>query len=286
MSNCQKWLQAVVICAFTAVGGCAATGAGSDQAQVDFETFGEGPEKVVVLHDWLGDRSNFDPIRSYLDTQRFTYAFVDLRGYGGSKGVSGEFTADEAANDAVAVADELDWQKFHIVGHSMTGMVVQRVAANVPDRVKSVVATSPVSAAGMQVDEKTFGFFKSVVTDTKAAGQAIGLLTGNRLSKKWVGFKVDRAMTTSTAEARLAYLDMFDKTDFSSDVSGLKVPVLALLGKNDIPAFQPKSIQATFGSWYPNLSVVVSPNAGHYPMQETPAFYASSIEAHMNKYGG
>lgn len=251
------------------------------EAPVDYETFGDGPEPVIVLHDWLGDRTNYDPIRPYLDTKTFTYAFVDVRGYGGSKDVAGAFTAAEAAGDALAVADDLGWERFHIIGHSMTGMVAQRVAIDARERVKSVVATTPVGAKGMMVDEETYGFFAGMVGDPEVAAQGLALLTGERLSPQWLAFKVDRAMTRSTADARLAYLDMFDKEDFSGEAQGLEVPILVLLGENDLPAFQPESIRATFGVWYPNLTVVVSPNAGHYPMQETPPFYATTVEAFL-----
>ena len=44
---------------------------------------------------------------------------MDLRGYGGRKEVAGEFTMDEAAADAIALADELGWDRFSVVGHSM-----------------------------------------------------------------------------------------------------------------------------------------------------------------------
>ncbi len=279
-----KLLKPITFLLVFALAGCA--GMNSNGGLVDYERYGTGPEKVVVLHDWLGGKNNYDPVRPYLDTDKFTYAFVDLRGYGGSKNMAGKFTAAEAAADAIAVADNLGWDKFHIVGHSMSGMIVQRVAANVPGRVKSVVATSPVSAAGAKLDEKTLGFLKKVITEPKAAAQMIGVLTGNRLSAKYAAFKVDRAMNNSTAAARAAYMDMFIGTDFSSDVNGLKVPILVLVGENDLPAFQPESIKKTFGSWYPNLSIVVSPNAGHYSMQETPVFFATTIEAHLSKYGG
>src|ERR1700757_1697928 len=43
---------------------------------------GQGSEHVVVLHDWNGDHTNYDSILDYLDGASFTYAFVDLRGYG------------------------------------------------------------------------------------------------------------------------------------------------------------------------------------------------------------
>lgn len=245
---------------------------------------GSGPEKVIVLHDWLGDRRNYDDARPYLDTELFTYAFADLRGYGGSMGMSGRFTAAEAAADTLRLADHLGWQKFHIIGHSMTGMVVQRIAADAPDRVISVIATTPVAANGMHTDKDTRGFLEAAAKDPNVTPAAIHALTGKRLSDTWAAFKTERAMSSSTEAARLGYLDMFDLEDFHGDVDGLKVPVTVILGENDLPFFQPDYINNTFGKWYPNLSIVVSANAGHYVMQETPAFYATAVTAHLKQH--
>src|SRR5206468_1506795 len=93
-----------------------------------FVVLGSGPRRVLVLHDWLGDRRNWDPLLPYLDLERFTYAFLDLRGYGGSRHVPGDFTCREAATDALALARHLGWERFSAVGHSMTGLVVQQLA--------------------------------------------------------------------------------------------------------------------------------------------------------------
>lgn len=248
---------------------------------LSYALYGEGPNTVIVLHDWLGDRQNYDDVRPYLDTKAFTFAFVDLRGYGGSRLIPGSFNEKEASADTLRVADHLGWQRFQIIGHSMTGMVVQRIAADAPKRVISIIATSPVSASGMQTDAKTRGFLEGAATDPKVTAQAFQALTGNRLSALWAGFKTERAMAISTEAARLGYLEMFDRTDFHKDVEGLTVPITVILGANDLPFFQPDDIKSTFGKWYPNLKIVISANAGHYAMQETPAFYASVVDAHL-----
>jgi pimeloyl-ACP methyl ester carboxylesterase len=283
-----RTLQKIGLAAFASMAillNAYSTKAGGAEASISYETFGTGPEHVVVLHDWLGDRSNYSPARAYFDTERFTYAFADLRGYGKSIGIAGKHTADEAAVDVVSVADALGWKRFHIVGHSMTGMVVQRVVLNVPERIKTVVATSPVAASGMTLDEGTWNFFKAVVTDRKSAADALALLTGNRLSKGWIDFKVRRAMATSTAEARMNYLHMFVKHDFSAEAEKAKLaqPFLVILGANDLPAFRPDAVTKTFAKWYKNLTVVDITNAGHYAMQETPALFAATIETFMLK---
>ncbi len=52
---------------------------------------------------------------------------MDLRGYGGRKQVSGEFTIEEAAADAITLADELGWDRFSVIGHSMGGKVAHQM---------------------------------------------------------------------------------------------------------------------------------------------------------------
>ena len=109
--------------------------------------YGKGPEGVVLFNDWLADSTSWDPTLPYLDEDAFTYALVDLRGYGKSLDLTGEYTAAEAAGDTFALADHLGGERFHDVGYSMTGMVVERMGVDGGDRLKSIVAVGPVSAA-------------------------------------------------------------------------------------------------------------------------------------------
>jgi len=83
-------------------------------------------------------------------------------------------------------------------------------------------------------------------------------------------------------EARRGYMGMFVKTYFSDRVKGLEVPVLAVTGGFDGEAF----LKADFGALYPNLEIIVVPNAGHYPMMEAPPFFAATIEKFMTKHAG
>src|SRR5437764_8970189 len=104
---------------------------------------GSGKERAFLYNDWLADSTSWDPSLPYLDQKTFTYCLTDLRGYGRSMHLKGEYNEREAAADTVELADHLGWDKFHAVGFSMTGMVVERLAVDVPNRLKSVVAVGP-----------------------------------------------------------------------------------------------------------------------------------------------
>ena len=100
---------------------------------------GCGPEGVLVLHDWNGDHTNYDAMLAYLDTSTFSYAFADLRGFGRSRDVAGQYTLTEILRDCLNVADALGWRRFHIIGHSMTGIATQRIARGARERLKCAV---------------------------------------------------------------------------------------------------------------------------------------------------
>jgi pimeloyl-ACP methyl ester carboxylesterase len=78
------------------------------------KTIGSGPTKVVVIHGWFWDHRVFTPIFDCLDADRYTFAFLDIRGYGNSRNVSGSYSIGEVAADAIALADQLGWREFHV----------------------------------------------------------------------------------------------------------------------------------------------------------------------------
>src|SRR5690348_6713660 len=109
---------------------------------------GRGPEEVLVVHGWVADHPVFAPMLPYRDGERFTYAFIDSRGYGKSRDQKGAYTMREIAIDAIALADHFGWKRFHAIGHSMGGVAIQRLMLDAPGRVASLVALTPVPACG------------------------------------------------------------------------------------------------------------------------------------------
>ena len=70
----------------------------------------------------------------------------------------------EIAADANAVAKELGWTEFHVVGHSMGGMAMQRMILDCDDSmiIKSAVGVTPVPCGG-GLDEDATVLFEGAV---------------------------------------------------------------------------------------------------------------------------
>jgi pimeloyl-ACP methyl ester carboxylesterase len=243
-------------------------------------SIGHGPHRVLALHGWFGSARGWGSMVDVLDRERFTYVFMDYRGYGGSKGAAGKFTIDEIAADAIALADSLRWDSFSLIGHSMGGKAIQRVLVEAPARVKKLVAVTPVPAAAVPFDDAGWGLFTSAATSADARRGIIGFSTGNRLSATWINAVAKHSLDNSTEEAFAAYLLAWAKTDFAARVQGLTTPVKVIVGEHD-PAITADIMRATYLVNYPNATLETMTNAGHYPMDETPVALATSIEAFL-----
>ncbi len=240
-------------------------------------TVGSGPHHVLAVHGWFGSADGWGPFVNALNTDEFTYAFMDVRGYGARQAESGAHTMEEIAFDALALADQRGWESFSLVGHSMGGMAIQKIVAESSGRVQRIVGITPVPATGVPFDEQSWGLFSGAAENDANRFAIIDFTTGSRLTSTWVNEMVEFSVANSTRAAFAAYLNAWAKSDFQSTLAGNPVPALAIVGEND-PAITADVMNMTWMAAFPNAELQVFPNAGHYPMFETPVALASAVE--------
>jgi pimeloyl-ACP methyl ester carboxylesterase len=234
-----------------------------------------------MLNGWFGSASAWEALKPDLDGDAFTYAFMDYRGYGAAMGEAGDFTLAEISGDVLSLADALGWDRFALIGHSMGGMFAQRVLADAPERVSRLVALTPVPAGGVPLDADGHALFHGAVSEIGNRVGIIDFTTGNRNKADWVQGVADHSWANSTPEAFGAYLRLWTEADFSAEIAGNPVPLLAIVGEHD-PALTEEVIRATYMTQYPNAELHVMGNAGHYPMDETPVQLATVIERFLS----
>ncbi len=248
-----------------------------------YQTLGNGPRKVICLNGWFGHAGNWGPFVNSLNREAFTYAFMDYRGYGMRRGSGGPWTMAQIAADALAVADDLGWQTFSLIGHSMGGMAIQRVLAEAPTRVRALVGISPVPAGGVPFDDQGWALFSSAAQDPTARRMIIDLTTGNRLSATWLDAMTAASVASADEAAFAAYLEAWARTSFTERIRGLEVPVLVIAGEHD-PALGADTCRATWLADYPKATLQIMANAGHYATEETPVALATAVENFLSQH--
>ncbi|MGB0847039.1 MAG: alpha/beta fold hydrolase [Thiolinea sp.] len=250
-----------------------------------YTQIGTGDTKVLVFHGWFGDYSVWEPMFKMMDTEQFSYVFIDYRGYGKSADLTGEYTMQEIAADANEVVMSLGWTDVHLVGHSMGGMAMQRFILDCDDsiNVKSAFGVTPVPASGGSLDESSWPLFKGAITEDSNRYGILDFTTGGRLSDNWLKSMVQASREQTNEEAYQGYLNAWAKENFADEVSAIGTSVMVCVGEFD-GAINADVMKATYMDWFDGCELAVIQNSGHYPMQETPVYLTTIMERFIAKH--
>lgn len=105
-------------------------------AELWFDVRGAGPDVLFVQGVGLSSRA-WSPQIDELSRDHRCIA-LDNRGIGKSTGDTSALSVDAMARDALAVLDALHVERAHLVGHSLGGVIIQRMALLAPARVASL----------------------------------------------------------------------------------------------------------------------------------------------------
>lgn len=105
---------------------------------------GEGPPVLLVMGLAMPADAWHHQIQDLSRDHRVCW--FDNRGVGRSSSPGGLYSTDQMARDAHALLDHLGWDRVHVVGVSMGGMISQHITLQQPDRVRSLtlLASSPM----------------------------------------------------------------------------------------------------------------------------------------------
>jgi pimeloyl-ACP methyl ester carboxylesterase len=107
-------------------------------------------EPVLFLHGNLSTSTYWEETMLALP-KRFRAVAPDLRGYGGSDPkmlIDATRGVADWSDDAIALADLLGWDRFHLVVHSMGGNVAWHLLGKHPTRLHSVTLFAPCPPCG------------------------------------------------------------------------------------------------------------------------------------------
>jgi 3-oxoadipate enol-lactonase len=97
-----------------------------------------GGEPLLLIQGMSGTHVSWgEPFLGLLEAD-FDLVAYDHRGIGFSPDAKGAFSIGDLAQDAVALLDELGWERAHVAGISMGGMVAQELAIAHGERIRTL----------------------------------------------------------------------------------------------------------------------------------------------------
>lgn len=238
---------------------------------------GTGKKNIIVLHELMGNYKNYEPTFPYLNTDDFTFIFVDLRGYGLSKDIEGDYSCVEASNDIKNLITQLALEDVILIAHSMSTLIAQKVAL-IDSRISKLILITPIPPTGIKLPQMAQDKLINEMNENKNKIEEIVYSASKRHNKIWAKSRIKMAYEASTLNARVGYMKMYLETDFSDDVENIKIPIKIIVGKYDFPIFGIKLVTKLFSHYYKDIEIIECQEAGHYPMLECPVYFASKIE--------
>lgn len=242
-------------------------------------TIGAGERTIVLLHGYADSWRSFDGMLAPL-ARHFRLVLPDQRGHGDSDPAAG-YTVADFTTDAIDLIEEIGEPPVILLGHSLGGIVAQRIAAARPDLVERLIliGTAPTAAGHADLQalaEQLDGYRDAVPAEIIAefqTGTAFTPLPPPRLA-------------TILAESGKLSLGAWQGTAHGlADDPGplparLEQPALVFWGERD-SLFDAAS-QAQLARTLARATHVAIPDVGHAPNWEVPGQLAERIIAFLD----
>ncbi|MFJ4142738.1 alpha/beta fold hydrolase [Pseudomonas sp. NPDC089734] len=110
-------------------------------------------QPVIALHGWLDNANSFARLAPRLEGLRIVA--LDLAGHGHSdhRPIGASYNLADYAFDVLQVAEQLGWQRFSLLGHSLGAIVSVLLAASMPERVSRLALIDGLLPLMAEADE-------------------------------------------------------------------------------------------------------------------------------------
>jgi 2-hydroxy-6-oxonona-2,4-dienedioate hydrolase len=237
---------------------------------------------LVLVHGYLGGSNQWAAELPAL-SQHFEVITLDLAGYGKANHLSAPTDMTSHAHNVLATLSHIGIERFHLLGHSMGGMVVQEITHLAPQRVDKLVlyATGPLGLIP--------GRFETMARSRERLKEDGVERTVRRICATWL---LDREAspafedlatlaTQSSEQAASAGLSAMESWDGRAYLGHIAQPTLILWGEHD-RSYGWSQIEMLWRG-IPRASLAVLPACAHAVHLERSALFCSLLIEFLNQ---
>jgi pimeloyl-ACP methyl ester carboxylesterase len=274
---------------------------GFDMAYLDnFNHQFYGPEngrKWVFIHGLMGYGQNWRRIISGLEATERCLAY-DQRGHGKSFQPDSGYAPEDYANDLKQIVDEIGWDKFILVGHSMGGRNVLAFASMYPEYVEKLI----VEDIGPESNPNAYEYYEYLLNLAPTP-----FASRDEARKYFMEDFVKTAKTREKVEvmAQYFYSNMVEKPDGTVDwrfskhgiiesvkaghtqerweqIRGLEMPTLWIRGEKS-QELKPDIYQRILAE-NPMIKGVEIQGAGHWVHSDQPQAFIETLKSFVGDF--
>jgi pimeloyl-ACP methyl ester carboxylesterase len=239
---------------------------------------GSGPS-LLLIHGVGARLDNWDGVVAALG-DRFTTICYDLRGHGESSKAPGPYSIELLAADALAVLDHLGLARGHVAGHSLGGLVAQRLAIDAPERVERLALLS--TAGGRSEEERRRVLERLALVEHDIPGEHFRRSIGRWFSDEFQRSNaelIERYAARNMANDPHCYAAAYRvlaTTDLVAELHRIRAPTLIVTGEGDVGS-TPRMAQLMHER-IPGSRLHVLPGLRHSILVEAPDRVAGLLE--------
>lgn len=198
-----------------------------------FQRVGAGTA-LVLVHGYLGGSKQWDGLLPSI-SQHVEVVTLDLAGYGMANHLVAPTNLADHARNVLATLDHMGIERFHLLGHSMGGMVVQEIVRQAPHRVNKLVlySTGPLGCIP--------GRFETMARSRERLRNDGVLRTARRICSTWLldceaspAFEALAELATEASEqAASAGLSAMESWDGREHLGRIEQSTLVIWGERD-----------------------------------------------------
>ncbi|MBK1642926.1 alpha/beta hydrolase [Chromatium okenii] len=269
--------------------------------RVHYQRFGSEPTLIVLLH------GSFLSVRSWRHVtaelaQHATVVAIDRPLCGKTSrpvpktGGAALYSAEAQSDLVAAMIEQLGFTRAIVIGHSTGGTVSLLTALRQPERVQALVLVGAMVYSAYATSKLPAPMLKMMTAAKPLFARLMRVMIGVFYTKALRALWHRQELLTEAdiaayradfmAEAwDRAFLESFLATKplgLDTQVPGLTLPTLVITGAHD-RAVKPEESERLAAA-VPNAQLVVIPDCGHIPHEETPAAFLAAVTPFLQQH--